>query len=906
MSIRNLEFLFRPKSIAVIGASDRAGSVGATVMRNVIAGGYAGPIYAVNPAHLIIAGQRAYPDVTHLPQTPDLAVIATPPATIPALIDALGRRGTRAAVVLTGGLAKARDAQGNSILQAMRDAARPHLLRILGPNCVGLLVPGLGINASFAHTSALPGSLAFVSQSGGLTTAVLDWAKSRGIGFSHFISLGEAADVDFGDVLDYLASDGATRAILLYIESITAARKFMSAARAAARNKPVLVVKAGRAPEGARAAASHTGALAGSDAVYAAALRRAGMLRVNTILALFDAVETLARAQALTTPIGGNRLAIMTNGGGPGVMAVDTLSLRRGQLAGLSAATLQQLDAALPDTWSHGNPVDIIGDAPASRYVATLQALIDDTGNDAILFIHVPTAIVPAADIARACVPLAKGKRVLACWLGADAVAEARRVFEAEGIPCYDTPEQAVSAFLQIAAYRNNQQMLMQTPPSIPREFAPDVTAARGAVDQALHDEREWLTEAEVRRVLIAYGIPVVRTGSAASAEEAARVAGEIGFPVVLKINSPQITHKSDVGGVALNLVSAEDVQHAAAAMAQRVRERAPQAQLSGYTVQEMVVRPKAHEIIVGAAVDAVFGPVILFGQGGVAVEVVADRAVALPPLNMTLAAELVSRTRVARLLDGYRDRPPANRDAVYLTLVKVSQLMVDVTDIAEIDINPLLVDENGVIALDARMRAVKSTSAGADRLAIRPYPSELEERTTINGREVLLRPIRPEDEPQHAQFVQRVDAQDLQLRFFYAVRVMSHHQLARFTQIDYDREMAFIASVDDGKATAETWGVVRAIADPDNANAEFAILVRSDLKGHGLGSLLMKKIIRYCAARGTGVLTGTALRGNTRMLAMARELGFTLKYDNDAGVVQLSLPLVDDQGRAVDETRGT
>ena len=906
MSLRNLEFLFRPQSIAVIGASDRAGSVGATVMRNVLAGGFAGPIYAVNPGHMMVAGRLAYPDVAHLPQTPDLAVIATPPATIPALIDALGKRGTRAAVVITGGLARARDANGTPLLQAMCEAARPYLLRILGPNCVGLLVPGLGINASFAHTSALPGSLAFVSQSGGLTTAVLDWAKSRGIGFSHFISLGEAADVDFGDVLDYLASDGATRAILLYIESITAARKFMSAARAAARNKPVLVVKAGRAPEGARAAASHTGALAGSDAVYDAALRRAGMLRVDTIQELFDAVETLARAQ----PVNGNRLAIITNGGGPGVMAADALALRGGRLADLAQATMQRLDAALPDTWSRSNPVDVIGDAPASRYTAALQALIEDSGSDAILFIHVPTAIVSAAEIARACAPLAKGKRVLACWLGADAVAEARRIFEGEGIPCYDTPEQAVSAFLHLAAYRHNQQMLMQTPPSLPQDAVPDAKAAQSSVNatvsEALEAGREWLTEVETRSVLSAYGIPVVRTDTAAGVEQAVQLASEIGFPVALKIISPQITHKSDVGGVALNLAHAGAVRQAVADMTQRVRDRAPQAHIAGYTVQAMVVRPRAHEVIVGAAVDAVFGPVILFGQGGVAVEIVADRAVALPPLNRLLAAELVSRTRVSRLLDGYRDRLPADRDALHRTLLQVSQLMVDIAGITEIDINPLLTDDSGVIALDARIRVAKSRYSGVARLAIRPYPSELEERVTIAGRDVMLRPIRPEDEPQHAQFLEHVDAEDLRLRFFYTVRVMTHPQLARFTQIDYDREMAFIASVDDGQPAAQTWGVVRAIADPDNVSAEFAILVRSDLKGRGLGALLMHKIIDYCAARGTGVLTGSVLRGNERMLALARELGFTLTYGNDIGIAELRLRLNDDQGCAVDETRGT
>ena len=763
VSTRNLEYLFRPKSIAVIGASDRAGSVGATVMRNVIAGGFAGNIYAVNPAHLRVAGRPAYARVEDLPQTPDLAVIATPPATIPALIDALGKRGTRAAVVLSGGLSREHDAQGKTLTQAMCDAAHPHLLRILGPNCVGLLVPGCGLSASFAHTSALPGNLAFVSQSGGLTTAVLDWAKSRGIGFSHFIWLGEAADVDFGDVLDYLASDAATSAILLYIESITSARKFMWAARAAARNKPVLVVKAGRGAEGARAAASHTGALAGSDAVYDAALRRAGLLRVDTIQELFDAVETLARAQ----PVAGNRLAIMTNGGGPGVMAADAISLRGGQLAAFSEATTQRLNAALPATWSHGNPVDIIGDASVPRYVATLEALLADKGADAILFIHVPTAIAPAVDIAKMCAPLAKGRSVLACWLGADAVAEAKGLFKAQGIPCYDTPEQAVSAFLQLAAYRSNQQMLMQTPPSVPREFVPDATAARQVMNEVLASGREWLTEVETRRVLTAYAIPVVQTRTAASIEEAVQAATQIGFPVALKISSPQITHKSDVGGVALGLANAQEVQHAAAAMTQRLRERAPSAQLTGYTVHEMVVRPAAHELIVGAAVDAVFGPVILFGQGGVAVEIVADRAVALPPLNMALAADLVSRTRVARLLEGYRDRPPANREALALTLVKVSQLVADIGEIAEFDINPLLVDAHGVIALDARMRVAHQRQGTADRLAIRPYPIELEQRAVVMGRDVMLRPIRPEDEPQHAQFLQQVDAEDLRLRFF-------------------------------------------------------------------------------------------------------------------------------------------
>ncbi|MGZ9074450.1 MAG: bifunctional acetate--CoA ligase family protein/GNAT family N-acetyltransferase [Burkholderiaceae bacterium] len=890
MTIRNLEYLFRPRSIAVFGASDRAGSVGATVLRNLIAGGFAGPIYPVNLRHSHVAGRRAFRDAATLPETPDLAVIATPPSTVPGIISALGARGTRAAVVLTAGLAAAIDGQGKSLTQAMLEASRPHLLRILGPNCVGLLVPGLGINASFAHTSVSAGQLAFVSQSGGLTTAVLDWAHSRGIGFSHFISLGDAADVDFGDVLDYLASDPATRAILLYIESIRGARKFMSAARAAARNKPVLVVKAGRVAEGARAAASHTGALAGSDAVYDAAIRRAGMLRVDTVLELFDAVETLGRARS----VAGDRLAIMTNGGGPGVMATDALVLGGGKLATLSTETTKRLDQLLPSTWSHGNPVDIIGDAPAQRYAATLDVLLDEPGADVVLLMHVPTAIVPAVEIARACAsacaPTLSGARVLSCWLGGDGLDEARDVFEAAGIPTYATPERAVAAFLQLVNYRRNQESLMQIPGAATAS-APDIAAARTVIQEALTQGRELLSEPVAKRVLSAYGIPVVQTVVASDAADAARIAEQIGFPVALKIISPQVTHKSDVGGVALGLSSTAEVRDAAEAMARRLREHAPNAELVGFSVQQMVRRPRAVETIVGATVDATFGPIILFGQGGVAVEVIGDRAVGLPPLNLALAKELVSRTRIARLLEGYRDRPPADREALYLTLVRVSQLVTDLPEVVELDINPLLVDEQGVIALDARVRVAQAEQSGVARLAIRPYPHELEEQIEFLGREIVLRPIRPEDEPQHARFLAAVEPQDLHLRFFHVVRAFAHTQLARFTQIDYDREMAFIATA-PANGESETLGVVRAISDPDGARAEFAILIRSDVKGRGLGAVLMKKVIGYCRERKIGELVGDVLATNTRMLALARDLGFEVTAGEDPSVVRTKLVL--------------
>jgi acetyltransferase len=892
MSVRNLQQLFAPKSVALIGASERPGSVGATVLRNLAGAGFKGAIYPVNPKYRELAGLECYAGVADLPRAPDLALICTPPATIPAIIRQLGERGCRAAIILTAGLGSLHDIQGRTLQQAALDAAHPYILRLLGPNCVGLLVPGLGLNASFAHTDALPGRIAFVSQSGALVTGVLDWAKSRGIGFSRFISLGDSADVDFGDVLDFLASDGETGAILLYIEDVRHARKFMSAARAAARSKPVVVLKAGRVPEGAKAAASHTGALAGSDDVYDAAIRRAGMLRVLTTEDLFAAVETLARAR----PLFGERLAIMTNGGGPGVMATDALVCGGGKLATLSGETLRRLGDVLPATWSHANPVDIIGDAPAERYRQTLELLLADDQSDAILFIHAPTAIVPSADIARAIAPLARGasRNILACWLGGDAVAEARKVFSDAGIPTFNTPEDAVNGYLQIVHYRQNQNLLMQVPASAGTGFEADRIGARTVIEAALADGRYWLSEVESKAVLAAYGIPVVHTRFAADVEAAVAAAREIGFPVAVKIVSPQVNHKSDVGGVALDLDTQDAVRAAAQRMQKRLAELLPQAVLTGFSVQQMARRPDAHELIVGAATDAVFGPVILFGQGGIAVEVTADHAVALPPLNTVLARDMVGRTRVAKLLAGYRNRPAADMDAILSTLMHISQLVSDIPEVIELDINPLLADSGGVIALDARMRVAlaNQSSSSLDRLAIRPYPPELEETIEFEGRPLLLRPIRPEDGPAHLALFDALTPDDVRYRMFVRVRELSASQLARFTQIDYDREMAFIATRMGPGGRDETLGVGRVVADPDNVSAEFAVLVRSDLKGHGLGKALMKKLIACCRARGTREIVGEALPQNTRLIRLVKGLGFEVTAAPDEGTMRLRLPL--------------
>ncbi|MCW5657705.1 MAG: bifunctional acetate--CoA ligase family protein/GNAT family N-acetyltransferase [Burkholderiaceae bacterium] len=882
MTIRHLDRLLTPQSVAVIGASARAGSVGATVWRNLRAGSFGGAVHAVNLKQPLLDGQRAVARVSDLPGPPDLAVVCTPPDTVPGLIGELGAFGTRAVVVLSAGLSAAQK-------QACLDAARPHVLRLLGPNCLGLMTPRLGLNASFSHAAALPGELAFVSQSGALVTAMIDWANARGIGFSQIVSLGERVDVDFGDLLDHLASDPSTRAILLYIESIEAPKKFMSAARAAARNKPVIVVKAGRSEDGRRAVASHTGALAGADVVFDAAIRRAGMLRVDTLDELFIAAQTLARFRANDS----NELTVMTNGGGGGVLAADAAARLGVRLHQPDDALLQRLDAVLPANWSRGNPVDLIGDAPVERYLATLQALLDDRRTGAVLFMHAPTAIVPSAEIARACAPLAAGARdrVLSCWLGDAAVAQARSVFAQADVADYATPEEAVRAFALLRTYRDNQRQLMEAPAVQAPGPQPDAVGARALLDAALAQGRQWLDATEVNALLRAYHIPTVAMRTAPpDAEAAVAAARAIGYPVALKLMSPDITHKTEVGGVRLQLRGDADVASAAREMLARVAAERPQARVDGLLVQQMVERPQAEELIVGSSIDAVFGPVVLFGHGGIAVEVLGDRAVGLPPLNRVLARELIARTSVARLLAGFRNRPPARIDAVIDVLVAVSCLLADLPQIAELDINPLLADAQGVVALDARVRVSPQRAGGAAHFAIRPYPQELVEAVSWHGETLTLRPIRPEDEGQHLRFIEQLSPEDIRMRVFAPRRELPRSELARLTQIDYAREMAFLAERSGPDGQPETIGTVRAVSDPDGIEAEFAIVVRSDLKGRGLGRLLLDKLERYARAQGLQRITGVVLRENEAMLGLAQHVGFVIDGSKarEPGVVPL------------------
>ena len=891
MSIRNLDSLFHPSCVALIGAGQDDESIGGVLVRNLFRSGFRGPILPVDPDHRSIGGVLAYPDIASLPLVPDLAVISTPREVVPEVVAALGASGTGAVVVVTAGF----DDQapgGRELRQALLRSARPSLLRVLGPNCLGVMVPKIGLNASFAHLSPRCGDLALVSQSRALTAALLDWADAREIGFSHVVSLGDGVDVDFGDMLDYLALEAGTRAILLYVESIVSARKFVSAARAAARCKPVVVIKAGRHREAPRSAATHSGALAGEDAVYDAAFRRAGLLRLGDLDELMDAVETLGTTPSIT----GDRLAVLTNGRGFSVLAADALIELGGRLAELSPPTIAELDLLLPPNWSRKNPVDILGDAPPSLYADALKVLLRAPGIDAVLVLAGPTPVSPATANARAVIEACAGqsRAVLTCWLGERGVREARKLFSAHRIPTYDTPTQAIRGFLQRVRYHRTQELLMETPPSIPEDFAPDPTRVRAAARRMLDAGRSWLLGPDARAVLEAYGIAAVADCRAGNPEEAAACARRLDGPVVLKILSADITHKSEVGGVRLDLVGAEAVRDAASSMAERVAREAPDARLEGFTVEPMVRRPGSYELIAGMWTDPLFGPVILFGHGGTAVEVVDDKAFALPPLNLKLARDLIGQTRVSRLLAGARGHPGADLDAIALTLVKLSQLVTDVAEIQEMDINPLVADASGVIALDARIRVGEARGGAPERLAVRPYPKELEQVLTLrDGRRFLLRPVRSEDEFMFQRTFERLTPEEIRLRFFVHKRALSHLAAARLTQIDYDREMALVLVDCEGPDECEFYALVGMALAPDRETAEFGVLVRQSMTGQGLGTSLMLRLIDHARSRGIRELVGDVLRENWPMFRLCESLGFSQNpHPEDFGLVRVRLRL--------------
>lgn len=892
MTIRSLDRLFAPRSIAVIGASNTPKKAGNVIMRNLLEGGFSGPIMPVNPRQRAIAGVFSYPNIASLPETPDLAIIATPPETLPALIEQLGARGTKTAVVLAP--LPEPDA-GPLSSPDLRQLGARHGLRLLGAGSIGLLVPSRGLNASLSPVKIGSGRIAFVSQSGALCTAVLDWARPKGIGFSHFISLGDCADIDFGDALDYLADDPQVRAILLYIETLRERRNFMAAARRAARNKPVLVVKTGEPPaaprETDRRPSTLTEMMISPDDVYSAVIRRAGMLQVYDIDELFAAVETLARVRRVT----GDRLAVLANGGGLGRMATDAMRESDAHLAALGPQTIARLDSAVGRKWSRANPIDLDVTAAPSSYADALEVLVNEETVDATLVVHSPNALSLSDDTARAIIGTVEqhGGLVLTSWIGGESVASARRAFAEAGLPTYETPGQAVRAFQHMVRYNRNQEILMQTPPSVAADFAPRVQEARDIVHRAIRETGGVLSGPAAKAVLAAYDIPIVSSRFVRTPEEASAAADAVGYPCGLTVVSQDVLHKWEVGGVSLQLRNKEAVAAAARLMLEQVANAVPGARIDGFSLQRMTTLTHARQIIIGVATDPLFGPMIAFGHGGRSAEVLRDHSVGLPPLNMPLAAELVSRTRVMNLLEAHYGRPAVDFDALCLTLVKIAQLVVDIPEITTLDINPLLIDETTLIAVDAEIRADPIVGTDHRRLAILPYPKWLEEPSTLrDGRPILLRPIRPEDEDAHQRLMSRMTPEDIRLRFFRQITAFEHVEMARLTQIDYDREMAFIATANDEGGKPETLGVVRTITDPDNEETEFSVLVLSGLKGQGLGRILMEKMIRYCRGQGTHVMTGQILAENTDMLRLARKLGFETRTSLDDDVVEVRLTL--------------
>ena len=884
MSIYRLKNLLSPRSVALVGASPRPGSVGRAILGNICKAKFRGEFGLVNSHYAEIDGVVAVGSLSQLPFVPELVVITAPAVAVADIVDEAGRLGAAGVVIISAGLGHG----AGSPAEAARRAAHKFGMRLIGPNCLGILMPGVALNASFSAQMPSQGNLALISQSGAIAAGMVDWAAQRKVGFSGIVSIGDQLDVDIADLLDYFALDAKTRAIMLYVEAIKDARKFMSAARAAARIKPVVVVKSGRMAQGAKAAATHTGALAGSDAVYDAAFRRAGILRVSDLRELFDCAETLGRVEAPP----GKRLAILTNGGGIGVLAIDRLAELGGIPAAIEPAIRERLDAVLPPTWSGSNPIDIVGDADAARYAAALKVLLADTNNDAILVMNVRTAIAPADEIAATVTDIVSSYRrrcigsvkpVLAVWVGADQ--KIIDMLSGAGIPNYPTEDDAVRGFMHLVQHREIVASLAQIPPNMPSEFAPDSDTARKIAVAALADDRQWLDPIEIARLFDAYQIPMVPTFAAADAEQAVTCASALfaqGSAVVLKIMSRDIVHKSDVGGVVLNLTSVDGVRAAMADILARAKALRPDARISGVVVQAMVAKPKARELILGLADDPTFGTVIVFGHGGTAVEIINDKALALPPLDLQLARDLIGRTRVSRLLHAYRDVPAVKEDAVAMVLVKLAQMAADIPELRDLDINPLLVDEAGALMVDARVAvgAVERKFGGSSlaNFAVRPYPSQWQRHLEVkDGWRILVRPIRPEDEPSIHELLRHVTSEDLRLRFFAPMREFTHEFIARLTQLDYARAMAFVA-FDEG--SKELVGVVRLHSDSIYESGEYAILLRSELKGRGLGWALMQLIIEYAKSEGLKRLSGQVLQENSVMLNMCRELGFDIKSD--------------------------
>lgn len=889
MSVRHLDKLFQPQRIAVVGASDEPTKVGFMLLRNLVGHGYEGVVYPVNSRREAVQGIVAYARLRDVPHVPDLAILCTPAATIAGLIRECGECGIPGVVIISAGFREVGEA-GRRLEEEVRVAAACYPgLRILGPNCLGFIVPARKLNASFAAEGLPAGRVAFISQSGALGTAVVDWAQSKGVGFSFFASLGNMLDIGFDDLLDYLAADEQTSAVMLYVESISDAREFMSAARALAREKPIVVCKAGRFAESAQAASSHTGAMAGVDEVYDAAFRRAGIVRVTDVDELFDCAELLSKQHRLPE---GERLAIITNAGGPGVMATDALLERRGRLAELKPETVARLGEFLPLAWSHGNPVDVLGDAPADRYSQALEVVLKSEEVDAALVVLTPQAMTEPLGTAHAVVRTAAEahKPVLTSWMGEKSVRGAVDLLNRAAIPTYHTPEQAVRAFMHLVEYVRRRELLYVTPRDVPLAFTLERAALRAQFEELAASGQSVLSEDQSKALLVAYGIPVTQTARAATAEEAVRLADEIGYPVVLKVLSPQITHKTDVGGVVLDLANADAVRLAFDEIMRSTRERCADAELHGVTVQRMVVFSRGMELILGAKTDPVFGPVIMVGLGGISAELLEDYVLELPPLDDTLARRMLESLRSWPLLAGYRGRPGMDVDRLVEVLIRFSYLIAELPEITEMDLNPLVVTPEEVIAVDARVyvdfQRARASARRYSHLAICPYPEEFITRRELrDGTRLVFRPIRPSDEPAWHDLLSRCSAQSLYNRFRYLFKEATHEMASRFCFVDYDREMALVAEV-DREGRRELVGVGRLVADPDHETAEYAVLVADAWQGRGLGKLLTEACLSIAERWGLRSVYGETATDNTRMIHLFRSFGFELDHATYPGVI--------------------
>ncbi|WP_313683334.1 bifunctional acetate--CoA ligase family protein/GNAT family N-acetyltransferase [Pantoea sp.] len=882
MSQRGLEALLRPKSIAVIGASVKPGRAGYFMMRNLLAGGFSGPVLPVTPKYKAVSGVLAWPDIASLPFAPDLAVICTHARRNLELLQQLGEKGCKACIILSAPASQ---------LEELKACASQWQIRLLGPNSLGLLAPWQGLNASFSPVPIAKGRIAFISQSAAVSNTILDWAQQRNLGFSWFIALGDSLDIDVDDLLDFLARDGKTSAILLYLEHLSDARRFVSASRSASRNKPILVIKSGRSHQAQAMIGTHSGL----DAAWDAAIQRAGLLRVQDTHELFSAVESLSHMR----PLRGDRLMIISNGAAPAALALDELYARNGKLATLSEETLQALAALLPEGVGRGNPLDLKDDATPERYVACIEKLLDSHELDALMIIHAPSAVSPASETAAQIIeaiarhPRGKQVTLLTNWCGEFSSQDARRAFTRAGIPTWRTPEGTVTAFMHQVEYRRNQKQLRETP-ALPPGLTQNSAQAHQLIQQALDQGITTLDTHEVQPVLEAYGLATLPTWIAADSAAAANIAGQIGYPVALKLRSPDIPHKSEVQGVMLYLRSAAEVEQAAEAIFDRVRQTHPHARIDGLLVQSMANRAGAQELRVVVEQDPLFGPIILLGEGGVEWQPDKQAAVALPPLNMTLARYLVIQAMKSGKVRSRSALRPLNIPALSQLLVQVSNLVVDCPEIQRLDIHPLLAAGDEFTLLDVTLQLAPFHGDNEARLAIRPYPHHLEEQFALkDGQHCLFRPILPEDEPLLRDFIAQVTKEDLYYRYFSEINEFTHEDLANMTQIDYDREMAIVA-VRQQANQQEIIGVTRAISDADNIDAEFSVLVRSDLKGLGMGRRLLEKMIRYTRDHGLQQLNGITMPHNTGMITLARKLNFRVNIQLDDGIVSLNLPLND------------